>query len=182
MNARLIMQFLCAMSAISLIIFPMLFQGNAFAHFFGGTTVNVDRYQVTFVPFPEIPTAGNNSTTRLNFSVLENNSNINNIYSALIIKKDSGEEVAQIPYKFYEFSDITIPFVFSEPGTYIITLDSRIIGDQKFQATPLEATFDIVVTGPIQSIVSDRVTLAIIVVASTIGIGSLVFIRVWKKK
>jgi hypothetical protein len=42
---------------------------------------HIDKYQVTFVPYPSNPVAGSNSTT-LNFSVLENSTNISNVYSA----------------------------------------------------------------------------------------------------
>lgn len=57
-------------------------------------TVNVVKYQVTFVPYPANPSPGENSTT-LNFSVLENNMNIYNINSAVTIaKKGSGETIS----------------------------------------------------------------------------------------
>jgi hypothetical protein len=99
----------CVISATGLIL-SISVAYEAYAHFFGGTTLDVDKYQVTFVPYPETPVAGNNSTTQLNFSVLQNNTNIYNIYSALTIaKKGSGEVIVQYPYRLYEFSDITIP-------------------------------------------------------------------------
>jgi hypothetical protein len=89
------------------------------AHFFGGKALNTGKYQITFVPYPSNPTADSNSNT-LNFSVLENNSNIYNVYSSLTIaKKDTGDIIAQYPYKPYEFSDITIPFAFNETGENI---------------------------------------------------------------
>jgi hypothetical protein len=85
--------------------------------------------------YPETQVAGNNSTIQLNFSLLENNTNIYNIHSALIIAKgDSGKVIAQYPYKLYELSDVTIPYAFIEIGNYIIMLQSRIIGDPKYQA------------------------------------------------
>ena len=54
------------------------------AHFFGGETVTIDNYQVVFLTAPSTPTVGDNSTT-LNVSVLQNNSNIFNIHSAVVI-------------------------------------------------------------------------------------------------
>ena len=91
------------------------------------------------------PTVGDNSTT-LNFSVLENNTNIYNIYSAVIItEKNSGRIVEQIPYRVYESSDITLPFTFQNTTDYTITHQTRITGDEKYQATSLVASFDIVV-------------------------------------
>jgi hypothetical protein len=112
-----------------------------YGHFFGDTK-NIDRFQVVFAPNPSIPEPGGNST--LNFSVLENNENVYNIHAAVVIReKQSGDVVDQIPYRPYEFSDITIPYSFQEAGDYVVKLQTRIIGDEKYQASPLEASFDI---------------------------------------
>src|SRR3712207_3515487 len=63
----------------------------AYAHFFGGETITIDGYQIVFLPSPSPPTIGDNSTT-LNFSVLQNNTNIFDIHSAVVItEKNSGE-------------------------------------------------------------------------------------------
>jgi hypothetical protein len=114
----------------------------AYGHFFGATK-NIDNYQVIFAPTPSTPIAGDNSTS-LNFSVLENNSNIYNIYTAMVVtEKQSGDIIAQVPYKFQEFSDITIPYTFNDTGTYVVTLQTRIAGDEKYQNDPLVASFDI---------------------------------------
>ena len=116
--------------------------GLAYAHFFGATK-NIDNYQVIFSPSPSTPIAGDNSTS-LNFSVLENNTNIYNIYSALVVTdKQSGDIVGQVPYKIQEFSDITIPYNFNDTGDYVVTLQTRIAGDDKYQDSPLVANFDI---------------------------------------
>ncbi|MGI0036972.1 MAG: hypothetical protein ACRD99_01280 [Nitrososphaera sp.] len=121
--------------------------GQADAHFFGATK-QIDNYQVVFSPFPFNPVAGSNSTY-LNFSVLDNGSNIFNVHSAVVIaEKDSGSPIGQIPYKLYEFSDISIPYSFSNAGDYIVTLQTRITGDEKYQAMPLEASFDLTVASP----------------------------------
>ncbi len=121
--------------------------------------MEIDKYQVTFVPYPSNPVAGSNSTT-LNFSVLENSTNISNVYSALTItKKGSGEEaIAQYPYKLYEFSDITLPFIFNGTGDYDVTLQTRIMGDPKYEAAPLEATFDLSVVSPFQSVLAEMLS------------------------
>ena len=114
----------------------------AYGHFFGATK-NIDNYQVIFAPNPSTPIAGDNSTS-LNFSVLENNSNIYSIYAAMVVTdKQSGDIIAQVPYKFQEFSDITIPYTFNETGTYVVTLQTRIAGNEKYQNNPLVASFDI---------------------------------------
>ncbi len=114
----------------------------AYGHFFGATK-NIDNYQVIFAPNPTTPIAGDNSTS-LNFSILENNSNIHSIYTAMVVtEKESGDIIAQVPYKFQEFSDITIPYTFNDTGTYVVTLQTRIAGDEKYQDNPLVASFDI---------------------------------------
>ena len=116
--------------------------GVAYGHFFGATK-NIDNYQVIFAPNPSTPIAGDASTS-LNFSILENNSNIYNIYAAMVVtEKQSGDVVAQVPYKFEEFSDITIPYTFNDTGTYVVTLQTRIAGDEKYETNPLVASFDI---------------------------------------
>lgn len=116
----------------------------AYAHFFG-ENITHDGYQVVFQPFPFAPMAGDNTT--LNFSILdEENLNIHNIFSALIIQdKKTNETIAQIPYRQYMYSDITFPYRFSNNSEYLITLETRIIGDPKFQTQPLTASFDLIV-------------------------------------
>lgn len=68
-----------------------------YGHFFGDNKT-IDGFRVVFLPYPPVPVAGENTT--LNFSVLdEKNGNINNIFSAPIIKeKVPNQLVEQIPY------------------------------------------------------------------------------------
>ena len=115
----------------------------AYAHFFGATK-KVDNYQIVFQPFPFVPFVGDNSTT-LNFSILDNNnSNVNNIYAALVIKeRNTGNVLGQIPYKFYEFSDITFRYPFQHVGNFVVTLEAKINGDPKYQDNPLISNFEI---------------------------------------
>ncbi len=163
-------------------IFEILTDPITEAHFFGGKILNIGRYQVTFVPSPSLnPTAGSKSTT-LNFSILENNTNINNTYSALTItRENNGQIIAQYPYKLYEFSDITIPFIFNETGDYKVTLQTRIIGDPKYQPEPLRANFDLTVVSPLQTILSNQYTLAVIIISAIVGVGAISWVYVWKK-
>jgi hypothetical protein len=134
--------------AISFVYCSYLLQRDdsflAYGHFFG-ENITLDGYQVVFQPFPFAPIAGDNTT--LNFSILDaENMNIHNIFSALIIKdKESNETIAQIPYKQYMYSDITIPYKFTNNSEYLVTLETRIIGDSKYQGRPLTATFDLIV-------------------------------------
>jgi hypothetical protein len=147
----------------------------AYGHFFGATK-NIDRFQVVFAPFPPNPEPGDNST--LNFSILENNSNIYNIHAAVVIAKKSGNIVDQIPYRPYEFSDITIPYSFNDTGDYVVTLHTRIIGDEKYQASPLEASFDISVGNqvPFDELMLFYVTPAAVAIA-----GIAIYLRSKKK-
>jgi hypothetical protein len=133
---------------ITFICFLYLLQRDGgylvYGHFFG-ENVTRDGFQIVFQPFPFVPVAGENTT--LNFSILdEENQNIHNIFSALIIReKKSNETVEQFPYKQYMYSDITFPYKFSNNSDYVIILETRVIGDQKYQSEPLVANFDLVV-------------------------------------
>jgi hypothetical protein len=152
--------------------------GLAYAHFFGATK-NIDNYQVIFSPSPSIPIAGDNSTS-LNFSVLENNTNIYNIYSALVVTdKRSGDIVGQVPYKIQEFSDITIPYNFNDTGDYVLTLQTRIAGDEKYQDSPLVTSFDISVGN--QLIPFDELMLFYVAPATAAVAGIAIYLHSKKK-
>jgi hypothetical protein len=166
---------------LSFILAGLTFSGGSeitYAHFFG-TTKNVDNYQVIFAPSPSTPVAGDNSTL-LNFSVLENNANVYNLYVAMVVTdKQSGNIIGQIPYKFQEFSDITIPYMFNETGTYIVTLQTRITGDEKYQNTPLVASFDISVGN--QLIPFDELMLFYVTPATAAVAGIAIYLHSKKK-
>jgi hypothetical protein len=124
-----------------------------YAHIFTDTqstavTKNIDNYQIAFLPFPNILLVNDNST-KLNFSLMENKTDVYNVFVSLIIKdRNSGNVVEQIPYKFHEFGDISLPYTFQNVGDYIITFHARINGDPKYEVTPLTASFDISVVNP----------------------------------
>lgn len=152
--------------------------GFAYGHFFGATK-NIDNYQVIFAPIPSTPIVGDNSTS-LNFSVLENNSNIYSIYTAMLVtEKESGDIIAQVPYKFQEFSDITIPYTFNDTGTYVVTLQTRIAGDEKYQDNPLVASFDISVGN--QLIPFDELMLFYVTPAAVAVAGIAMYLHSKKK-
>jgi hypothetical protein len=66
------------------------------------------------------------------------------VYAGLTIReKNTAKVVGQIPYKFYEFSDITFPYKFRNNTDYIATFEARINGDPKYQDNPLVSNFDI---------------------------------------
>ena len=153
----------------------------AYAHFFGATKT-VGNYQIVFQPFPFVPFVGDNSTT-LNFSILDsNNSNVNNVYAALIIKeKNTGSIVGQIPYKFYEFSDITFRYPFQNVGNYVVTFEAKINGDPKYQNSPLTSNFDISVSNLRQIIPFDQLMLYY-VTPSTAALAGIVIYMISRKR
>jgi hypothetical protein len=80
---------------------------------------------------------------------MENKTDVYNVFVSLIIKdRNLGNVVEQIPYKFYEFGDITFPYTFQNVGDYIITFHARINGDPKYEVNPLIANFDVSVVKP----------------------------------
>jgi hypothetical protein len=125
----------------------------AYAHIFIDTpntiTKDIDNYQIVFLPYPNNPIANDNST-RLNFSLMENKTDVYNVFVSLIIKDKRSENVVveQIPYKFYEFGDITFPYTFRNVSDYVVSFQARINGDPKYKVTPLIANFDISVVKP----------------------------------
>jgi len=153
----------------------------AYAHFFGATKA-VGNYQIVFQPFPFVPFVGDNSTT-LNFSILDsNNSNVNNVYAALVIKeKNTGSIVGQIPYKFYEFSDITFRYPFQNVGNYVVTFEAKINGDPKYEDNPLTSNFDISVSNLRQIIPFDQLMLYY-VTPSTAALAGIVIYIISKKR
>ncbi len=155
---------------------------HAQAHFFG-ETVNVgDNIQVVFAPYPSAPIGDNNSTTQLNFSVLQKGANLYNIQSAVVITdKRTGEQVAQIPYKQYEISDITIPHVFKSTGNYEVTLQTRIAGDAKYQNNPLVASFQLSVISQIQSVFSNNYTISYIIIAVVVVVCGTIAVYAWRR-
>src|SRR5918992_1606530 len=157
----------------------------AYAHIFTdsqGTIVtkNIDSYQLAFRPFPNIPLANDNST-KLNFSLMENKADVYNVFVSLIIKdRNSGNVVEQIPYKFYEFGDITLPYTFQNVGDYIITFHARINGDPKYEDNPLIANFDISVVKPAEiPFIAWIISLTPIIAAIA---GIVIYIDFFKKR
>ena len=170
------------LATIVLIIIVVSQGALAHAHFFGATK-QVDGYQIIFMPTPSIPVAGDNST-RLNFSVLKNGTNILNIHSAVIIsERNSGNDVDQIPYRAYEFSDIIIPYTFQRAGEYVIILQTRIVGDEKYQASPLQASFDINVdSAAMQGVPLDELMLFYVTPAAAVIAGIAIYLQSRKKR
>src|SRR5215208_2469181 len=156
-----------------------------YAHIFtdkqdAAVTKNIGKYQIVFLPFPNNILVNDNST-KLNFSLMENKTDVYNVFVSLIIKdRDSGNIVDQIPYKFYEFGDITFPYTFQNVSDYIVTFQARINGDPNYKVTPLKANFDISVVNP-SEIPFIAWILSLIPILAVIP-GILIYILFKKKK
>jgi hypothetical protein len=140
---------LILLSINSLDVDSLDYQQNnlAYAHIFGGgqTIKNIDKYQIKFRTSPSVILADNNSTTKLNFSIQhKNNTDVYDVFAALTIKeKNPDKVVAKIPYRLYEFGDITFPYVFEKSADYQVSLEARIAGDPKYEENPLVINFDV---------------------------------------
>src|SRR5690606_14533257 len=100
-----------------------------------------NEYQIAFQQYPPIAKAGENET--LHFTILDSSdgSNVQGVYAAMLMKeKDSGNVVKQVPYRFYEFGDISIPYKFDTREDYVVTLMARTNEDP---SKPLQADFDV---------------------------------------
>jgi hypothetical protein len=122
--------------------------GIAHAHIFSDSensvTKNVDgRYQVAFLPYPSTPVV-NDTSTKLSFSIMENNTDVPNLFTSLIILDNNTKSIVeQTPYKFHEFGDVTYPYTFRSDGDYTAVVQAKINGNPKYESSPLKASFDI---------------------------------------
>lgn len=137
-----------------------------------------NKYQIAFQLYPKFASAGQNAT--LHFSILdEKGSNFVGVYAALVMKeKEPGTIVEQMPYRFYESSDISIPYKFHDNSKYVATLLTRIGGDSKYFTTPLQADFDIPVGQT--TTISPNELLVMVVPFTSVLVGGIIF--VFKKK
>jgi len=103
----------------------------------------MDKYKVLFLSYPKEPTKGDN-TTLLNLNIVDENGDLKNIYSSVIISnKKNSSIVFQTPFKFYTTGDISLPFSFPDNGDYIVSLLSKISGDRNYEKVPIIANFDL---------------------------------------
>ena len=137
-----------------------------------------NKYKIAFQLYPKFASAGQNAT--LHFSILdEKGSNFVGVYAALVMKeKEPGTIVEQMPYRFYESSDISIPYKFHDNSNYVVTLLTRIMDDSKYLATPLQADFDIPVGQTTTT--SPNELLSMVVPFTSVLVGGIIF--VFKKK
>lgn len=111
---------------------PLGYQENnlAYAHIFGAgqTTKNIDNYQIKFRTSPSVILADDNSTTRLKFSIQQNNTDVYNVFAALTIEEKNPDKIiAQIPYNLYEFGDITFPYVFKNRIQFTVAIKTSLL-------------------------------------------------------
>ena len=103
----------------------------------------IDKYKVLFLPYPKEPIKGDN-TTLLNLNIVDENGDLKNIYSSVIISnKKNSSIVFQTPFKFYTTGDISLPFSFPDNGDFIVSLLTSINGDTNYEKIPVIANFDL---------------------------------------
>jgi hypothetical protein len=169
--------------ALSVLNMPMMSLSHyTYAHSTvdGGAIVKTidNKYQIAFQIYPKFVSAGQNAT--LHFSIFdENGSNLVGVYAALVMKeKEPITTVEQMPYRFYESSDISIPYTFDNNSDYVATLLTRIIDDSKYLDTPLQVDFDIPVGQA--TILSLNDLLLMVVPFTSALVGGIIFL--FKKK
>jgi hypothetical protein len=102
-----------------------------------------DGYSIAFLPYPAHPKV-NDNTTLLNFNVQKKGNDVTNTFISLIIMdKNSKKIVYQVPYKFYEFADMTYSYTFQNQSKYSLSLLTKVAGDSKYENNPLIVSFDI---------------------------------------
>ena len=139
-----------------------------------------NKYQIAFQLYPKFARADQDTT--LHFSIVdEKGSNLVGVYAALVMKeKQGGTIIEQMPYRFYESSDISIPFKFHDNRDYVATLFTRISGDSKYLATPLQADFNIPV-GQATTISPNELLVMVIPFTSAL-VGGIMFLFMKKGK
>ncbi|NOJ29977.1 MAG: hypothetical protein DA328_07405 [Nitrososphaeraceae archaeon] len=173
--------FLLPSSIIFACISVLVSNGNHVqAHIFLDTpniiVKDIEKYKIVLLPFPNNPII--NETVNFNFNVQENKTDLNGIFSHITITNNKTKQlIFNSTYKFHEFSDFTIPFVFNESGTYVISLYTKISWDPTFSKNPMIANFDIKVS---ENTTDLENTVRIIMYASIIII-SIVIVFIIKK-
>jgi hypothetical protein len=180
-SQKIVTVLLIALSVLSLPIVSLSHYAHAHSTVDSRAIVKTidNKYQIAFQIYPKFVSAGQNAT--LHFSILdENGSNLVGVYAALVMKeKEPSTIVEQMPYRFYESSDISIPYEFHDNSNYVVTLLTRIMDDSKYLATPLQADFDIPVR---QTITISQNELLLMVVPFTSALVSGIIFVLKKKK
>jgi hypothetical protein len=175
-SQKIVTVLLIALSVLSLPIVSLSHYAHAHSTVDSGAVVKTidNKYQIAFQIYPKFVNEGQNAT--LHFSILdENGSNLVGVYAALVMKeKEPGTTVEQMPYRFYESSDISIPYKFHDNSDYVATLLTRIMDDSKYLATPLQADFDIPVGQTIT--ISPNEFLLMVLPFTAALVGGIIFV------
>lgn len=99
-----------------------------------------------------------------------------NIYSALI-RQDSGTD----PRSLTSYTSSVISYTFQNATDYSVTLQTWITGDEKYQAEPLVASFDISVIDPKLLITFDDLMLFYVTPAAVAAAGITIYLDLRKK-
>ena len=164
--------------ALSLFTVPIVSLSDyAYAHSAvnsGAMVKTIDgKYQIAFQLYPKVATAGQNATLHFDIRGANGSDVTGGIYAAVLMKeKEPGTIDEQVPYRFYESSDISIPYNFHDNSKHVATLLTRISGDSKYHATPLQADFDI----PIGWILSSNEFLLMAIPSISALAGGIVFV------
>jgi len=165
-----------ALSVFSISIVSLSHYAYAHSTFKSGRIVKTidNNYQALFRLYPKFASADQNAT--MHFDILnKNDSDLVGVHAALVMKeKETGTIVEQIPYKFYESSNISIPYEFDNNSDYVATLLTRIKGYSKYLASPLQADFDIPIRQAI--IMSPNELLPQLGLVASAIIGGIVFV------
>lgn len=188
-----------AISTVSFLMFDLQYaiksstggttnDGIAYAHIFSDTensvTKNVDgKYQVAFLPYPSTPVV-NDTSTKLSFSIMENNTDVPNLFTSLIIlDKNTKSIVEQTPYKFHEFGDVTYPYTFRSDGDYTAVVQAKINGNPKYESSPLKASFEISVQNiEKSSSLFSQIMLFYVTPVMAIIVGTIIYIDYKREK
>lgn len=141
---EIVVVLLSALSVFSLPILSLPHYAYAHTTIDSGAVMKMidNKYQIAFQQYPKFVSAGQDAA--LHFSIFDkSDSNLFGVYAALVMKeKESGLIVEQMPYRFYESSDISIPYTFHDNSDYVVTLLARTSDDPKYLTTPLQVDFD----------------------------------------
>ncbi len=156
--------------------------GIAYAHIFSDTensiTKNVDgKYQVAFLSYPATPLV-NDTSTKLNFSIMENSTDVPNLFTSLtILDKNTKSIIEQTPYKFHEFGDVTYPYTFRSDGEYTAEVQAKINGNPKYESSPLKASFDVSVQNVEKSsLLFSQIMLFYVTPTMAVIVGTIIYI------
>ena len=105
---------------------------------------SIGNYVVLFQRIPLSAQGGNNSSTLLRFSIMQNSQDTYGVFAALTIKEKNSSNISKVfPYRLYEFGDIDFRDTFQNTVDNEVILQARISGDPQYQNNPLVVSFDV---------------------------------------